>query len=181
MLSARAKRRRLARGDEHEVARASAATQPKPVPTTPVESMPAHKMILGRCVHCHGEVEASSLRDGRCLACRVGDAVAAHRDEYVRLRRKQNALRAANRPSGGTDQQVGRCLRRMWLGVQALVPDRRLASTLMEKAMREFEVAVVSSSGLYVPEAALRKAHPLSRRIAMPTDNQRLAPLVAAR
>lgn len=164
MLSARAKRRRLTRGDERFVARenkrATAARTTEA--SAPVASQPLSR-ILGKCGHCGAEVEASSLRDGRCLTCRVGDAVAVQRDEYVRLRRKQNKLRAAGMASSGTDEQVGRCLRRMWRGIQALVPDQRLANTLMEKAMREFEATVVSSRGLYVPEAALRKAHPLSR------------------
>lgn len=166
MLSARAKRRRLTRGDERYVARENkrATVARTAAAQVPVASQPLSR-ILGKCGHCGAEVEASSLRDGRCLPCRVGDASTAHRNEYVRLRRKQNALRAQGHESAGTDEQVGRCLKRMWRGIQELVPDRKLASTLMEKAMREFEASVMSSRGLYVPEAALRKTHPLSRGI----------------
>jgi len=98
------------------------------VPVTPT-------LIVATCMICREERPASEHRDGACLDCRVGKALAPLFDRLVELLRKQNRYASRHLPSMGTPDQVGRQLRRMWKVIQNLVVDRTRQREFLSRAI----------------------------------------------
>lgn len=81
--------------------------------------------IVVRCRVCDEEKAASELVDMRCLDCRLGEKLRPRFERIAHLLRKQRRMHGLGPGrSRGTDEQVGRELRRIWADIGALVPQR---------------------------------------------------------
>ena len=93
--------------------------------------------ILLPCRRCGRQVYSSEVRSGLCLECRVDEALAALRDEHLRLWRKREryASRGANAQS--IARQIARVEDRMAARIVELVPDEKAATEHMQRTLEK--------------------------------------------
>lgn len=142
------------------------------LPGTPEASLlpPAGNLadvqLKSACLVCQAEVPASALTDGKCLDCRLGIHLRPLFLRLVELLRKQRRYHGKKITAKGTDEQVGRQLRRINDAIRAMVPNRGKAQDYFQRTLGEAMKLVDPAANLVFtddPKAELERQEQASK------------------